>query len=149
MESFLEYCLQSNVYKKPEHVKIPTAGGPPVQMIASPIEGFSCTASADCMYAVKDLGTIQHHSRSKHGVTGLKEIQYWSCLVQHIFTAIGNSYFEVGQNIVPSARPNIKSTLKATFLPAVELSLVIPANTKWERTPLMCFMGLDKFEIEL
>ncbi|KAG1813026.1 hypothetical protein EV424DRAFT_1541900 [Suillus variegatus] len=149
MESFLEYCLQSNVYEKPEHVKIPTAGGPPVQMIASPVEGFSCTASADCVYAVKDLGTIQRHSRSKHGVTGLKGIQYQSCLVQHIFTAIGNSYFEVGQNIAPSARPDIKSTLKATFLPAVELSLVVPANTERERTPLMRFMGWDKFKVEL
>ncbi|KAG1823149.1 hypothetical protein EV424DRAFT_1346481 [Suillus variegatus] len=96
------YACQSNIYEKPEHVKLPTAGGPPVQMI-----------------------------------------------VQYIFTTIGNLYFEVGQNVVPSARPNLKSTLKATFLSAVELSLVVPANTKWERTFLMHFMGWDKFEVEL
>ncbi|KAG1785486.1 uncharacterized protein HD556DRAFT_1314257 [Suillus plorans] len=149
MESFLDYCSRSNVHEKPEHVKLPTAGGPPVQMIASPVEGFSCTASADCVYAVKDLGTIQRHSREKHSVTGLQEIQYRSCLVQHIFTAVGNSYFEVGQNVIPSARPNLKSTLKATFLPAVELSLVVPANTERERTPLIRFMGWDRFEVEL
>ncbi|KAG1859468.1 hypothetical protein C8R48DRAFT_674000 [Suillus tomentosus] len=69
MESFLDYCSRSNVYKKPEHVKIPIAGGAPVQMTVSPIE--------------------------------------------------------------------------------VELSLVILANTKWERTPIMCFIGWDKFEVEL
>ncbi|KAG2092333.1 uncharacterized protein F5147DRAFT_657735, partial [Suillus discolor] len=144
-----EYCSQSNVHEKPEHVKLPKAGGPPVQMIASPVEGFSCTASADCVYAVKDLGTIQRHARERHGATGLKEIQHRSCQVQHIFTAVGNSYFEVGQNVLPSARPDVKSTLKATFLPAVDLSLVVPANTERERTPLMRFMGWDKFEVEI
>ncbi|KAG1846662.1 hypothetical protein C8R48DRAFT_677762 [Suillus tomentosus] len=126
------HACQSNVYEKPEHVKIPTAGGPPVQMIASPVKG-----------------TIQRHSRENHSVTCLNEIQYRSCWVQHIFTAIGNSYFEVGQDVAPSARPDLKSTLKATFLPAVELSLVVPANTERERTPLMRFMGWDKFEVEL
>ncbi|KAG2134202.1 uncharacterized protein EDB93DRAFT_1254626 [Suillus bovinus] len=149
LQSFLDYCLEANVYEKPEHVKLPTAGGPPVQQIADPIDGFACTASSDCAYAVKDLFTMQRHGRETHGATGLMEIHHRSCQVQRIFSSVGNSYFEIGNNFVPSARPDVRSALQATFIPAVEHSLVVPANTERERTPLMRFMGWDKFQVDL
>lgn len=149
LQSMLDFCKEFSIYEKPEHVKIPTAGGPPVQLIADPSDGFVCTASVDCSYAVKDMQTMQRHGREKHGTTRLMDIQYRQCQVQRIFTGVGNSYFEIGQNVMPGARPDVKTIIETTFLPSLDVALVLPANTERERTPLMRFMGWDKFEVEL
>jgi hypothetical protein len=133
----LDFCKESSIYEKPEHIKLPTAGGPPVQLIADPSEGFVCTASIDCSYAVKDLETMQRHGREKHSTTQLMDIQYLQCQVQHIFMGVGNSYFATGQNVMPGARPDVKAIIQATYLPTLDVALVIPANTERERTPLM------------
>ncbi|KAG2360975.1 hypothetical protein BDR07DRAFT_1377592 [Suillus spraguei] len=138
-----------NIYEKPENVKLPTGGGPPVQLIVDPSDGFACSASTDCAYAVKDLATMQRHSRGKHGSTGVMEVLYRPCQVQRIFTAVGNSYFEIGENVIPGIRPDVKATLQSIFIPAVDRSLVVPANTERERSPLMRFMGWDRFLVEL
>jgi hypothetical protein len=149
MQALLEFCSESTIYENPKDVKLPTAGGPPVQLIADPTDGFACTASSDCSYAVKDIATMQRHGREKHITNRLMDIGYRPCQVQRIFTAVGNSYFEIDQNVVPGTRPEIKSTLQAMFLPTLDVALVVPANTERERTPLMRFMGWDKFEVEL
>jgi hypothetical protein len=77
------------------------------------------------------------------------DIQYLQCQVQRIFTGVGNSYFATGQNVMPGARPDVKAIIQATYLPTLDVALVVPANTERERTPLMRFMGWDKFEVDL
>jgi hypothetical protein len=137
LAALLEFYTATSIFKKPENVKIPTAGGPPVQLIADPSDGFACTASTDCTYLVKDLQTMQQHGREKHDTTCLMTIQYRPCQVQCIFTAVGNSHFEIGQNVMPGASPDIKSTLQTMFIPTLDVTLVVPANTEQERTLLM------------
>ncbi|KAG1788380.1 uncharacterized protein HD556DRAFT_1312140, partial [Suillus plorans] len=149
LQSFLDFCSESHIYDKPEHVKLPTPGGPPVQLIAGPSDGFACTASADCAYVVKDISTMQRHSREAHRNIGLIEIKYRSCQVQRIFTGVRNSYFEVSHNVAAGTRPDVKAILQATFLPAIDVALVVPADTERERTPLTRFMGWDKFKVDL
>jgi hypothetical protein len=75
----------------------------------------------------------------------LTEIQYKPCLIQRIFTSIANSYFEIGDSVLPGVRPDLKAVLKASFLPAFDVPLVVPADTERERTPLVKCMGWDKF----
>ncbi|KAG1830498.1 hypothetical protein DFJ58DRAFT_848448 [Suillus subalutaceus] len=149
LQAVLDFCSEYTIYEKRENVKLPTAGGPPVQLVADPSDGFTCTASPDCFYSVKDLSSMQRHGREKHGTTRLVEIRYRPCQVQRIFTAVRNSYFEIGQNVIPGARPDIRTTLQATFLPTLDIALVVPAETERERTPLTRFMGWDKFLEEL
>ncbi|KAG2121470.1 hypothetical protein DEU56DRAFT_918156 [Suillus clintonianus] len=145
LQALLEFCSESDVYEKPEHVKLPTAGGPPVQLISDPSDGLACTASLDCTYAVKDLQTMQRHGREKHSTRRLEKIYHRPCQVQQIFTGVGNSYFEIRQNIVPGSRPDVKMIIQTQFLPTLDIALVVPADTERERTPLMRFMGWDKF----
>jgi Orsellinic acid/F9775 biosynthesis cluster protein D len=149
VEAFLNFCSESNLYEKAEDVKLPASGGPPVQLIAEPSEGLACTASAECTYCVKNVEVMQRHGRTKHGASGLREIRYRPCLVQRIFTAVGNSYFEIGANVVSCVRPDLKATLKASFLPTFDVPLVVPADTERERTPLVRCMGWDRFAPEI
>lgn len=145
LQAFLKFCSESKLYAKPAEVKLPAPGGPPVQLIAEPFEGLACTASAECMYCVKDLETMQKHARVKHGSSALRAIQHRRCLIQHIFTSVGNSYFEISNSAPPGTTPDLKATLKASFLPAFDVPLVVPADTERERTPLVRCMGWDKF----
>ncbi|KAG0692522.1 hypothetical protein DFH29DRAFT_882371 [Suillus ampliporus] len=145
LQSFLDFCSQANIYEKPEFVKPPTPRGPPVQFILPPTSGFVCRSSSNCIYSVKDLPTMQRHCREKHNAKPLVEIEYQSCLVQRLFTAVGNSYFEVRDDLMPGSRPDLRTSLKGAFLPALDASLVVPADTERERTPLVRCMGWDKF----
>ncbi|KAG2121482.1 hypothetical protein DEU56DRAFT_927410 [Suillus clintonianus] len=146
LQAVLDFCSKSKVYTKPQHVKLPAAGGPPVQLLGDPSDGLACKASSECEYCVRDLQTMQRHRREKHGSTALGEVCHRPCKVQRLFTGVGGSFFEIGQKILPGARPNLKETLKATFLPAIDVPLVVPADTERERTPLVKFMGWDKFQ---
>ncbi|KAG1835871.1 hypothetical protein F4604DRAFT_1944010 [Suillus subluteus] len=145
VQAFLTFCSESDLYAKPEQVKLPAAGGPPVQLIADPSEGLACTASADCEYCVKSLETMQRHGREKHGANVLMEVRHRPCLVQRIFSGTRNSYFEIKREITPGVVSDLRATLKAAFLPALDVPLVIPADTERERTPLVRCMGWDKF----
>jgi Orsellinic acid/F9775 biosynthesis cluster protein D len=133
------------VHAKPEQVKLPVPGGPPVQFLADPVKGVACTASPECTYCVKDEETMQKHGRKKHAASVLGEVQYRPCLIQRLFTGVGNAYFEIGQNAVSAIKPDLKAALQTKFLAARDVPLVIPPNTERERTPLVRCMGWDKF----
>ncbi|KAG2335456.1 hypothetical protein BDR05DRAFT_954064, partial [Suillus weaverae] len=145
LQALLNFCSESNLYVKQEQVKLPAPGGPPVQLIAKPSEGLACRASADCTYCVKDLQTMQRHCREKHGTDRLTEIKYRPCLVQRIFTGVCNSYFEIDGNLALGVVSDLRAALDTTFLPALDVPLVVPADTERERTPLVRCMGWDKF----
>lgn len=145
LEAFVTFCSDCNLYMKPEHVKLPAPGGPPVQLISKPSQGLACTASVECTYCVRDPETMQSHGRKTHARSILGEVQYRPCLVQRIFTGIRNSYFEIGQNVVPGVQPDLKATLQAKFLPSHDVPLVVAPDTERERTPLVRCMGWDKF----
>ncbi|KAG2139941.1 hypothetical protein BD769DRAFT_1663117 [Suillus cothurnatus] len=145
VQAFLDFCTKAKVYSKQEEVKLPAPGGPPVQLIADPSQGLACITSAECTYCTKHVKTLQRHGRQKHGSSGLMEIQYKPCLIQHIFTSIANLYFEIGDSVLPGIRPDLKAMLKASFLPAFNVPLVVLADTEQERTPLVKCMGWDKF----
>ncbi|KAG2355377.1 hypothetical protein BDR07DRAFT_1493296 [Suillus spraguei] len=136
LEAFLHFCSKSNVHAKPEQVKLPVPGGPPVQFLADPVKGVACTASPECTYCVKDEETMQKHGRKKHAASVLGEVQYRPCLIQRLFTGVGNAYFEIGQNAVSAIKPDLKAALQTKFLAARDVPLVIPPNTERERTPL-------------
>ncbi|KAG2360982.1 hypothetical protein BDR07DRAFT_1377600 [Suillus spraguei] len=149
LEIFLDFCSESNVYEEPENVELPSAGGPPVQLIQEPTDGFACTASDCCSYAVDDLATIQRHARKKHGDSRMVDVQYKHCVVQQMFSTLRRSYFEVTQDIIPGARPDVKAALQAKFLHAINTSLVVSPGIPRESTQLMHVMGWDKFQVEL
>lgn len=130
-------------------MKLPYAGGPPVQLIEYPSEGFACTASDNCSYAVNDLATMERHGRKKHGHTSMIDLRYRACLVQQLFPVLRKSYFEVGYDVMPGARPDIKPTIEATLLPAVDVALLVTEAKEREFTPLTRFMGWDTFKLQL
>jgi hypothetical protein len=126
----LDFCTEAKVYFKQEEVKLPAPGGPPVQLIADPSQGLACIALAECTYCAKHVETLQRHSRQKHGSSGLMEIQYKPCLIQRIFTSIANLYFEIRDSVLPGIRPDLKAMLKASFLLAFDVPLVVLADTE-------------------
>ncbi|KAG1830491.1 hypothetical protein DFJ58DRAFT_736947 [Suillus subalutaceus] len=149
MQSFMDFCREEKIYEKVEDVKLPTAGGLPIQLVEDPSDGLACTESADCTHAVRDLATMHRHGREKHNTTSFVDIQYRSCQVQQIFTVLHNSYFEVCQDVIRGVRPDIRATLEATFLPQNDVALIGPTETEQWRTPLVHFMDWDKFQVEL
>ncbi|KAG0696939.1 hypothetical protein DFH29DRAFT_1004189 [Suillus ampliporus] len=144
-QAFLAFCSEANIYEKPECVKLPSPGGPPVQLISPPTAGHACIMTTDCTYSVKDLPTMQRHCRDKHRTGPLVDVKYRACLVQRIFTGVGNSYFEISNDLLSGARPRLKDRLKEMFLPGLEAALVVPADTERERTPLVRCMAWDTF----
>ena len=140
LEAFLNFCTQHGVYQTPEKVKPPTPGGPPIQLITAPTLGFACTA---CSYCVKDLPTMQRHYREKHDDMPLDFARYRACSVQHLFTAIGKSYFEVSPNLQSGGSHDLGSSLRRMLEPRLEAALVTTQSTERERTPLIRFTGWD------
>jgi hypothetical protein len=134
LQSFLDFCSESNIYKIPEHVKLPTSRGLPVQLIADPSDGFSCIASPDCEYAVEELAMMKGHCRKNRGATSLMNQPYRPCKVQKIFASMRKSCVEVGKGVFPGARPDVNATLRGAFLPAVDLALVVPFNPDLKST---------------
>jgi hypothetical protein len=149
MESFLKFCRESNIYERPGDVKLPSARGPPVQLIADPTEGFACAGFAKCTHACKDLASMHRHGLETHNTTSVDDIQYRSCQVQQIFTGFLDSCFEVGEDVSEGVSPDVTATIQATFLPAIDHALVTRADAERESTPLMRIMGWDKFKVEL
>ncbi|KAG1718894.1 uncharacterized protein EDB91DRAFT_1258099 [Suillus paluster] len=147
-QAFLAFCSEAEIYEKPECVKLPSAGGPPIQLISPPTAGYACVMSTDCTYSVKDLPTMQRHCREKHKTEPLANVRHRACLVQRIFTGVRGSYFEISNDLLPGARPQLKDRLKETFLPGLDAPLVVPADTERERTPLVRCMAWDTFMTE-
>ncbi|KAG1718528.1 uncharacterized protein EDB91DRAFT_1090005 [Suillus paluster] len=56
--------------------------------------------------------------------------------------------FEISNDLLPGARPQLKDRLKETFLPGLDAPLVVPADTERERTPLVRCMAWDTFMTE-
>ncbi|KAG1837985.1 hypothetical protein DFJ58DRAFT_734081 [Suillus subalutaceus] len=137
MQALLKLCSELKLHVKQEDVKPPVPEGPPIQLIVDPVEGLACTASAESTYCTRDAETMRKHSRENHGTSGLTEIQHWPCLIQRLFTSIGKSYFEIGNSVLLGIKPDLKDALKAVFLPAFDVPLVVPADT--ERSGLPSF----------
>jgi len=145
MQSLLDFCASSGVYEKPEEVKLPRPGGPPVQLIAPPVPGIVCTMSSECNYCVLDQPTMLRHLREKHAVTPLTVTRYHSGHVQQLFTAVGKSYFEVNPDLALKTVPNVRDSLEAMLSTMSQSPLVASPDTDRGRTPLMQFMGWDTF----
>jgi hypothetical protein len=103
----------------------------------------------ECTYCVKDQVTAQRHCREKHGGGPLSEVRRRECKVQQLFAGIGKKYFEVGEGLAPGVPPNLRDTLKRSFLSTLESAMVVPMNTDRERTPLVRFMAWDTFGMDI
>ena len=145
MDQFRKLCIDWSIYPVPEQVLLPSPCGPPVQFIAPPVNGFACSVDSDCHYAVKDLHTMQRHSREKHSHLPLTEGRHRPCQVQRLITGVGNSYFEIDSDLHGSnATQDLRASLKEMVL-AFQAPVIPPPNTERERTPLIRCMDWDTF----
>ncbi|KAG2071707.1 hypothetical protein BDR04DRAFT_1117533 [Suillus decipiens] len=126
LEAFLRFCSESNVYAKPEQVKMPVSGGPPVQLLADPVKCVACMALPKYTYYIKDKEIMQKHSRKSMQLAFLGR----SSIILTLFSifSVGNTYFNISQNPVSVIKPNLKATLQFKFFTGHNILLVIPPN---------------------
>ena len=140
-----EICSQYKIYAKPEEVPIPKAGEPPVQGIAPPISGLTCSATVDCNYSVCDVQTMLKHGREKHGRGLTTNALHPPSTVQVLFRGIGHIYFEVDDTLTSSSNIDVRAYLKCNFLPNSSTDEVITQQSDHDRPPLLKITLWDPF----
>ena len=140
-----EICSQHKIWARPEVVPIPKPGGPPVQGIAPPISGLTCSAAADCSYSVCDLQTMLKHGREKHGRGLTTNALYRSSTVQVLFAGVGRIYFEVDDTLTSLSDVDVRAYLKREFLPRSSTDEVVIQQSDRDRPPLLKITLWDLF----
>lgn len=147
--AFEQLCKDRLIHERPWDVVTPKAGGPPVQGIATPIEGFACCADNTCTYSVHDQQTMIRHSKEKHGLQITGQRLYRPCMVQCIFQGAGKVYFEVDPTVTTGCDLDVRRYLRGTFLPAYAQDPVAPQELDQDRPPLLRITLWDEFEPEI
>lgn len=142
-------CVDRGVHESVGEMPIPRACGPPVQGIAPPEAGFSCTADASCEYSVRDLQTMLKHCRERHSQGLLANSSFRESTVQVIFQSVGHVYFEVDATLTPTSDLDIRRHLQGTFLPSAVKDPVFVHDSDRDRPPLWKITLWDKFEPEV
>ncbi|KAG6369869.1 hypothetical protein JVT61DRAFT_13430 [Boletus reticuloceps] len=150
LAAFTTFCEEKRVFNKPEQVTPPQPGGPPVEGISGPVDGFSCTVDKSCLYSVKDYSSMQRHNREKHKGPAMGEIRSRSTKVQTLFTGVGRVYFEVSPLAASAGQGNLKAAVTRA-LPALHEADEgpLPAVEDREPPPLIRAMDWDNFHPEL
>jgi hypothetical protein len=148
-EELSALCASRGVPEKAEEVQVPRACGPPVQGIAPPQPGLSCTADTACEYSVRDLQTMLKHCRDKHGQGLLKNSSYRESTVQAIFQSVGRIFFEVDATVTPTSDLDLRKHLRDAFLPGAVVDPVVGPNSEHDRPPLWKITMWDHFEPEI
>ncbi|KAF8425824.1 hypothetical protein L210DRAFT_986547 [Boletus edulis BED1] len=144
-EELQKVCSQQSIYARPEEVPVPNAGGPPVQGIAQPIPGLTCSAAADCHYSVRDLQAMLKHGREKHGKGLTTNALYRPSTIQVLFRGVGRVYFEVDATLTSFSDVAVRTYLKQTFLPITSADEVITQRSDRDRPPLLKITLWDLF----
>ncbi|KAI9456768.1 hypothetical protein HD554DRAFT_2177923 [Boletus coccyginus] len=147
--AFEQLCKDYLIYKKPQDVILPKAGGPPVQGIAAPVEGFACCAGNACEYSVCDVQMMIRHSKEKHARRITGERTHRPCLVQCIFRGVGKVYFEVDPTATFECDLDVRRYLRATFLPAHAMDPIVPQDLDRDRPQLLIVTLWDEFHPEI
>ena len=140
-----EMCSQHKIYERPEEVPIPKPGGPPVQGIAPPVSGLTCSAAADCRYSVRDMQAMLKHGREKHGRGLTTNALYRPSTIQALFRGVGHIYFEVDDTLTSSSNIDLRAYLKRDFLPKSSTDEVITQQSDRDRPPLLKITLWDLF----
>lgn len=144
-----QLCKDRLIHERLWDVATPKAGGPPVQGIATPIEGYACCADDACTYSVHDQQTMIRHSKEKHKLQITGPRLYRPCMVQCIFQGAGKVYFEVDPTVTAGCDLDIRRFLRGTFLPAHAQDPVFPQESDRDRSPLLRITLWDEFEPEI
>lgn len=144
-----ELCKSRGVHTRAQDVPVPRAGGPPVQGIAPPVEGLSCTADPACEYSVQDLQTMLRHCRENHGQGLLNNSKFRKSMVQSMFPSVGHVYFEVDPAATLESNLDVRRYLRGTFLPAHASDPVVPQDSDRDRAPLLKITLWDEFERDI
>lgn len=143
-------CKDRLIHENPQDVVIPKPGGPPVEGITTPVEGFACCANSTCTYSVRDRQTMIRHSKEKHGLRIIGKQLYRPCMVQCIFNhGPGKVYFEVDPKVTAGCDLDVRRYLRGTFLPAHAKDPVVPQESDRDRPPLLRVTLWDEFEPEI
>jgi Orsellinic acid/F9775 biosynthesis cluster protein D len=152
-EEFTNFCKTRGVHVQPQDVPIPKAGGPRVQGIAAPSDGFSCRADGFCEYSVRDRQTMLRHSREKHGGGLVGTTVFENTLVQYLFRSVSHVYFEVDPALTLTAGDNmnldVRRYLRGAFLIGQEDNTVTKQDADRDRPPLLRITMWDTFQEEI
>ena len=147
--ALLALCASRGVHQKPEDVQVPRACGPPVQGIAPPEPGLSCTADATCEYSVRSLPTMLSHCREKHGQGLARNSSYRESTVQAIFQSVGRVFFEVDPAVTSTSDLDLRKHLRDSFLPSAVIDPVVAQDSDHDRPPLWKITMWDQFAPEI
>lgn len=144
-EKLRNVCKERAVYARPESVPRPRPFGPPVEGITEPEDGFSCTASGECRYSVRDVATMKRHGRERHGCGLQDNARYRPSKVQSLFRAIAHAFFEVDPTLTSSSKVDVRAYLWGLFLPSVAGNPVVTEAADRDRPPLLKVTLWDQF----
>ncbi|KAG2737243.1 hypothetical protein P692DRAFT_20823862, partial [Suillus brevipes Sb2] len=146
-DELAKYCVDKNIYRRQEEVRLPAPGGPVIQMISPPRVGIACTLLTDCQYSVCNLDTMKRHAKLVHG-RAAGDARYRQVSVQNLFDSVGRSYFAV-EPVVSDPTDNLKALLMQNFHPSLDVSSIPEVLTPEERRPLLKVMSWDLFMVDV
>lgn len=139
--SLYDFCVAYRVRMSSGSVVNPAPGGPPVECIELPVDGFRCEA---CGYCSKAVSTLQAHIRSHSGLP-FAEMRFHPTKVQRLLRGAASTYFEVSwPKVAIGSDSALKDALKASFSTLSKTQAILPVQSDTEKSRFLKRMGWDE-----